>query len=77
MSSSVIQAVLFREIDCNLKNSLKWLENNHFKPKKVDRTNNLFRYRLLEPLDLKKKGYTQYANKFIEDESIILVIAYK
>ena len=52
-------------------------ENNHFKAKKVDITNNWFRYRLLEPIDLKNKGYTYYANKSIEDESIILVIAYK
>ena len=77
MSSSVVQAVLFRKVDWNLQNSLKWLENNHFKPKKVDITNNWFRYRLLEPIELKNRGYTSYANKLIEDEGIILVIAYK
>jgi len=53
---------------------MKWLENNHFKAKKVDITNNWFRYRLLEPIDLKKKGYTPFASKFIEDETIILDI---
>ena len=72
-----VQAVLFRKVDWNLQNSLKWLENNHFKPKKVDITNNWFRYRILEPIDLKKKGYTHYKNQFIEDETIILVKAYK
>jgi len=77
MSNSVVQAVLFRKVDWDLKSSIKWLENNHFKAKKVDITNNWFRYRLLEPIDLKNKGYIYYANKFIEDESIILVIAYK
>ena len=77
MSNSVVQAVLFRKVDWDLKNSLKWLENHHFKPKKVDITNNWFRYRLLELLELKKKGFTHYANKFIEDESIILVLAFK
>ena len=77
MSNSIVQAVLFRKVDWNLQNSMKWLENNHFKAKKVDITNNWFRYRLLEPIDLKNKGYTHYANKFIEDESIILVIAHK
>jgi hypothetical protein len=56
---------------------MKWLENNHFKPKKIDITNNWFRYRLLEPIDLKNRGYTSYANKLIEDEGILLVIAYK
>jgi hypothetical protein len=76
-SNSVVQAVLFRKVDWNLQNSLKWLENNHFKAKKIDITNNWFRYRLLEPLDLKKKGFTHYANKYIENDSINLVIAYK
>ena len=55
MSSSIIQAVLFRKVDWNLQNSLKWLENNHLKPKKVDITNNWFRYRIIEPIDIKKK----------------------
>ena len=77
MSNSVVQAVLFRNVDWDLQNSMKWLENNHFKPKKVDITNNWFRYRILEPMELKYRGYTSYANKYIEDESIILVIAYK
>ena len=77
MSSSVVQAILFKKNDWDLQSSMKWLENNHFKPKKVDITNNWFRYRILEPIDLKKRGYTSYANKLIEDESIILVIAYK
>jgi hypothetical protein len=77
MSNSIVQAVLFRKVDWNLQNSMKWLENNHFKAKKEDITNNWFRYISLEPIDLKNKGYTHHANKFIEDESIILVIAYK
>ena len=77
MSSSVVQAVLFKKNNWNLQNSMKWLENNHFKPKKVDITNNWFRYRLIEPINLKNEGYTHYANKYIENESIILVIAYK
>jgi len=77
MNNSVVQAVLFRKVDWDLKNSMKWLENNHFKAKKVDITNNWFRYRLLEPIDLKRKGFTHYINRFIENKSIILVIAYK
>ena len=77
MSSSVVQAILFKKNDWDLQSSMKWLENNHFKQKKVDITNNWFRYRLLEPIELKKRGYTSYANKYIENESIILVIAYK
>ena len=75
--SSVVQAVLFRKVDWDLRRSMKWLENNHYKAKKVDITNNWFRYRILEPIDLKNKGYRYYANKYVENESIILVIAYK
>jgi len=77
MDNSVVQAILFRKVDWNLPNSLKWLENHHFKPKKVDVTDNWYRYRLLEPLELKNQGYTHYKNHFIDDESIILVLAYK
>jgi hypothetical protein len=77
MSNSIVQAILFKKNDWDLQNSMKWLENNHFKAKKVDITNNWFRYRLLEPIDLKNRGYTSYANKLIEDEGILLVIAYK
>ena len=77
MSNSVVQAVLFKKDDWDLQSSLKWLENDHFKLKKVDITNNWFRYRILEPIELKNRGYTSYANKLIEDEGIILVIAYK
>lgn len=75
--SSIVQAVLFKKEDWNLQRSMTWLENHHFKPKKVDITNNWYRYRLYEPLYLKNKGYTNYANKTIEDRGIILVIAYK
>ena len=77
MSSSVVQAILFKKNDWDLQSSMKWLENNHFKPKKIDITNNWFRYRILEPMELKYRGYTAYADKLIEDESILLVIAYK
>ena len=75
--NSVVQAVLFRKVDWDLRSSMKWLDNNHFKAKKVDITNNWFRYRIYEPIALKNKGFTHYANKYIEDESIILVISYK
>ena len=74
---SIVQAVLFRKVDWNLRSSMKWLEDNHFKAKKVDITNNWFRYRIHEPITLKNKGFRHYTNKFIENESIILVIAYK
>ena len=76
-ASSVVQAVLFRKDDWNLQRSMKWLENNHFRVKKVDTTNNWFRFRILEPIDLKNKGYRYYTNKYVENESIISVIAYK
>jgi len=75
--AEVVQAVLFRNVDWDLQNSMRWLEHNHFKAKKVDITNNWLRFRLLEPIDLKNKGYTHYANTFLEGESIILVKAYK
>ena len=45
--------------------AMKWLKEHHFKRKKVDITKNWFRYRLLEPFELKKQGYTHYVNKYM------------
>ena len=75
--NSVVQVVLFRKVDWNLRSSMKWLDKSHFRARKVDITKNWFRYRIQEPISLKDKGFVRYANKYIEDESIILVIAYK
>jgi len=75
--NSIVQSVLFKRVDYDLFKAMDWLKNHHFQIKKVDITNNWFRYRIHEPLDLKNKGYTHYANKYIEDESIILVISYE
>ena len=76
-NKSIVQAVLFRKVDWKLADAMIWLGNHHFKIKKVDITKNWLRFRIHEPLDLKNKGYTNYANKFIENESIIFVIAFK
>jgi len=75
--NNVVQAVLFRKVDWNIKTSMKWFENINFKAIKVNITNNWFRYRIHEPIRLKHKGFTHYANKYIENESIILVLAFK
>lgn len=77
MGESIVQAVLFKNDGWDLRRSMKWLEDNHFKAKKVDITKNYFRFRIHEPYDLKQKGFTHYANKTIEDKDIILVISYK
>lgn len=64
-NNSIVQAVLFRKVDWKLADAMKWL------------TKNWLRCRIHEPLDLKNKGYTNYTNKFVENESIIFVIAFK
>ena len=48
--NNVVQAVLFRKVDWNIKTSMKWLENNHFKAIKVDISYNWFRYRIMNQL---------------------------
>ena len=75
--NSIVQSVLFKRVDYDLFKAMDWLKNHHFQIKKVDITKNYLRFRQYDPLELKNKGFTHYANKFIEDETIILVIVYK
>jgi hypothetical protein len=75
--SSIVQSVLFKKTDYSFFEAVKWLKLHKFKVNKLDITNNWFRFRQYDPIYLKNEGYTHYSNRFIENDKIIIVIAYK
>ena len=71
-----IQSVLFNKNKISLEDSIKKVLEMGYKVKKVDETKNLYRFRQIPPITLKKQGFTNYHNKKISP-LITLVIAYK
>ena len=75
--SSIIQSILFNKNDYSILEAVKWLKLHKFKVHRLDITKHFLRFRQYEPIYLKNRGFTHYANKFIENNKIILVIAYE
>jgi len=73
---SKIQAVLFNKDVYTISKALRWLKEHDFHPYKVDITENLLRFRLLDPQKLKNEGYSIFRNKKINDY-ISMIIVYK
>jgi len=77
MHHEMIQSIIFNKNLNTLDYCLKWLIDNDYKIKKIDETNNYYRFRQLEPSLLKKQGYNIYRNKLIDiNKKIYLIIAY-
>lgn len=74
--SSIVQSVLLNRDKFTIRSAIDWVIVHNYKVKKIDITQNYFRFRQIPPNELKNKGYTNYINKEIKD-GIILVIAYK
>ena len=72
----IIQSVIFDINKWSIIDSVNWLLNNDFKVKKIDETDNYYRYRQKSPTILKRQGYTQYKTKKL-GHGIELIIAYK
>ena len=52
---STIQSVMFDNEIWNTTQARKWLKNNNLKPmKRVDKTENYLRYRMIDPSQFKK-----------------------
>jgi len=71
-----IQSVFFDKNKISLEDSVKWMAEHKYKIKKVDETENLYRFRLIPPKTLKKKGFDTYRNLEISP-IITLVLVYK
>jgi hypothetical protein len=71
-----IQSVLFDKNNMTLQASIDWIIKEEYKIKKIDETDTQYRFRQLEPNYLKRKGYTEYRTKQLND-AISLIIVYK
>lgn len=71
-----LQSVLLNKHKYSLQDAVNFLSRNNMKHKKVDITENLYRFRQVAPSTLKKEGFTKYVSKPIA-EGITFVIAYK
>ena len=78
MDNYRVQSVLINNNDMTLDEATDWIVNNKFKLKKVDITENFFRYRQFNPQYIEKLGFTEYIIKKISNKPLIeLVIAYQ
>lgn len=71
-----IQSILFDKSEINLQDAINWVISHKDKIKKIDETETQYRFRQLEPSYLKRKGFTEYRTKRL-NEIVSLVIAYK
>jgi hypothetical protein len=71
-----IQSVLFRRPFFTEEEAIASLKNLGGKLRKIDRTPNFYRFRQLEPENLKKRGYNQVRTKKVSP-NVEFVIFYK
>ncbi len=65
-----------KEFD-NLNKAIDWVKSNDFKiKKKIDITNDYYRFRQLNPQYLIRTGYSEFRTKKLPND-VLLVIAYK
>jgi hypothetical protein len=71
-----IQSVLFRRPYYSQEDAINTLKNMKGKLRKLDITPNFFRFRQLEPSNLKKRGYSEVRTKEITP-NISFIIYYR
>ena len=72
----IIQSVHFDINNWSIIDSVNWILNNDFKVKKIEESDNYYRYKQKSLKALKKRGYTEYKVKKL-GHGIELIIAYK
>lgn len=73
----LVQSVVFKKSKFSLEEAKKWLAENKFKDKGVDEKKQMWRFRQLNPLTVKRKGYPHYATKPLDNSGVELILAYK
>jgi hypothetical protein len=73
----LIQSILLNKDYYTLKSATKFIYDNNFKVKKVDITDNWFRFRQVSPTTMKNKGYTKLRTKVIIPNVLQFIIGYK
>jgi hypothetical protein len=71
-----VQSVIFHKSIWNVQAAIEWLTSNGFIPKKVDETDNFFRFRQHTPTSLKNAGYNTVRNKVLPN-GVELIIYYR
>ena len=73
---SVVQSILFDSKMWDVREAVRWLQENEFKASKIDETVNFYRFRQVSPTSLKNKGYTEYRVKKLKNGNDF-VLAFK
>ncbi len=72
---SVVQSILFDSKMWDVREAVRWLQENEFKATKIDQSN-FFNFIQVSPVKLEKKGYTELKKKRHQN-GIEFVMAYK
>jgi hypothetical protein len=75
--SYLVQSVIFDKSKFSLEDARSWLLSNKYKDKGVDEKKNFWRFRQLNPLTIKRKGFSHYITKPLDSSGVELIIAYK
>jgi len=72
----IVQSVLIHKNLYNKNEAINFIKNNNFKFKKIDTTQNYYRFRQIDPKYIENQGFKNYKIKKIKN-GIMLVLAYK
>ena len=72
----LVQSIIFDKSKFNLEQARQFLKDNKYKDKGVDEKKKFWRFRQYNPLTVKRKGYSHYITKPLEN-GIELIICYK
>ena len=73
----LVQSVVFKKSKYSLEEAKKWLKENKYKDKGVDEKKAFWRFRQLNPMTVKRKGFAHYITKPLENSGVELIIVYK
>lgn len=73
----LVQSVVFKKSKYSLEEAKKWLKENKYKDKGVDEKKDFWRFRQLNPMTVKRKGFGHYITKPLENSGVELIIVYK
>ena len=76
MSDYKVQSIVFEKDMIHLQEALDWVVSHGDKVKKIDETDTQYRFRQLDPTYLKRKGFTEYRTKKL-NEIVSLILVYK
>jgi hypothetical protein len=71
-----VQSVIIDNKKFDLQSAVNFLVRNNLKHNKVDKTINFWRFRQINPAELRREGYNKYVSKYIAD-GISFILAYK